>query len=205
MASTDALAAVEIRRFPLSNYVDAVRFLPAVSAFDRPIAAAVHDPDSSSLNLYSLHHDDLLPIYSFPLPSPVSSLSLSSSTHHPVLAVAAARSGALHLLTLQPSSTSHRSVSDGAFHAGAISAVDVQADGGACVTVGTDGRVNLVRVGESQVSYERVGDARGLREFTAVRWGSEWEFTTGGLGYGVQWWDQRKPGGIVSQFKGFDW
>ncbi|KAL7193549.1 hypothetical protein ACSBR2_025204 [Camellia fascicularis] len=28
------------------------------------------------------------------------------------------------------------------------------------------------------------------------------EFATGGLGFSLQWWDQRKPGGPASQFKG---
>ncbi|KAF5956736.1 hypothetical protein HYC85_003961 [Camellia sinensis] len=28
------------------------------------------------------------------------------------------------------------------------------------------------------------------------------EFATGGLGFSLQWWDQRKPGGPTSQFKG---
>lgn len=40
--------------------------------------------------------------------------------------------------------------------------------------------------------------------YTAVRWASPMEFATGGYGFSLQWWDQRKPGGPVSQFKG-DW
>ncbi|GMP35962.1 hypothetical protein CsSME_00008220 [Camellia sinensis var. sinensis] len=28
------------------------------------------------------------------------------------------------------------------------------------------------------------------------------EFAMGGLGFSLQWWDQRKPGGPASQFKG---
>ncbi|KAK8937024.1 hypothetical protein KSP39_PZI011916 [Platanthera zijinensis] len=32
--------------------------------------------------------------------------------------------------------------------------------------------------------------------------GSQAEFATGGFGFGLQWWDKRKPGGLVSQFKG---
>jgi nuclear pore complex protein Nup43 len=41
-----------------------------------------------------------------------------------------------------------------------------------------------------------------LVSYTAVKWASPVEFATGGYGFGLHWWDQRKPGGPVSQFKG---
>lgn len=75
--------------------------------------------------------------------------------------------------------------------------------GGECVSVGMDGRVNLVGVGEGgRVEWKRVADSNGLVGYSSVRWGSNVEFATGGLGFGLQWWDQRRPGGAVSQLKG---
>ncbi|ONK77091.1 uncharacterized protein A4U43_C02F3010 [Asparagus officinalis] len=66
-----------------------------------------------------------------------------------------------------------------------------------------DGRVNLVGVGEGgRVEWKRVADSNGLVGYSSVRWGSNVEFATGGLGFGLQWWDQRRPGGAVSQLKG---
>ncbi|KAG9156745.1 hypothetical protein Leryth_020922, partial [Lithospermum erythrorhizon] len=49
---------------------------------------------------------------------------------------------------------------------------------------------------------ERVFDSKGLVSYTAVKWASPVEFVTGGLGFGLQWWDMRGPGGVVSKFKG---
>lgn len=88
-------------------------------------------------------------------------------------------------------------------HVGAISCVDLQESGVECVSVGEDGRVNLVGFGDgSRLSYRRVWDSDGLVSYTAAKWASPTEFATGGFGFGLQWWDLRKPGGPVSQFKG---
>lgn len=88
-------------------------------------------------------------------------------------------------------------------HVGAISCVDLQESGVECVSVGEDGRVNLVAFGDgSRLSYRRVWDSDGLVSYTAAKWASPTEFATGGFGFGLQWWDLRKPGGPVSQFKG---
>ncbi|GKV18119.1 hypothetical protein SLEP1_g28540 [Rubroshorea leprosula] len=38
--------------------------------------------------------------------------------------------------------------------------------------------------------------------YTAVKWASATEFVTGCYGFGIQWWDQRRTGGPVTQFKG---
>lgn len=89
---------------------------------------------------------------------------------------------------------------DRSLHAGVVSAIDLLEGGRECVTAGEDGRVNLASIGESRMDYRRVYDSRGLASYTAVRWASPVEFATGGLGFGVQWWDPRKPGGFVSQF-----
>lgn len=87
-------------------------------------------------------------------------------------------------------------------HLGLILCIDLQEYGGECVSVGEDGRVNLVSVGDSGLGFRRVFDSEGLVSYMATKWGSETEFATGGLGFGLQWWDIRKPGGPASQFKG---
>lgn len=89
------------------------------------------------------------------------------------------------------------------FHMGPIWGVDVM--GSECVSVGEDGRVNLVSVnGGGEKGFRRVYDGNGLVGFNCVKWASPSEFVTGGFGFGLQWWDLRRPGadGPVSQFKG---
>ncbi|KAI8018333.1 Nuclear pore complex protein NUP43 [Camellia lanceoleosa] len=75
-------------------------------------------------------------------------------------------------------------------------------NGSECVSVGEDGRVNLVSVGNSNLSHRRFFDSNGLVSYTAAKWASPMEFATGGLGFSLQWWDQRESGGPASQFKG---
>ncbi|RVW14470.1 Nuclear pore complex protein NUP43 [Vitis vinifera] len=117
----------------------------------------------------------------------------------------------LHLLRLPPHPPPRfrcfRSIgvfsAEKSLHVGAISCVDLQESGVECVSVGEDGRVNLVAFGDgSRLSYRRVWDSDGLVSYTAAKWASPTEFATGGFGFGLQWWDLRKPGGPVSQFKG---
>lgn len=85
---------------------------------------------------------------------------------------------------------------------GRISCIDLQENGSECVSVGEDGRVNLITVGDSGLDYRKFYDSKGLVSYTAAKWASQTEFVTGGLGFSLQWWDQRKPGGPASQFKG---
>lgn len=87
-------------------------------------------------------------------------------------------------------------------HVGPVSCVDVMDGGAECVTVGEDRRVNLVGVTGSGLSHRRFFDSDGLVSYTTAKWASPVEFATGGYGFSLQWWDQRKPGGAVSQFKG---
>lgn len=91
-----------------------------------------------------------------------------------------------------------------ALHVGPISCIDLQENGFECVCAGEDGRVNLVSLGDSSLNCRQVFDSKGLASYTAAKWASPTEFATGGLGFSLQWWDQRKPGGPASQFKG-DW
>lgn len=201
---------IQIHKFSQSKSVDDLRFLPSLSSFDRLVVAALHDPDSdaSAVEILALNPQTppvLLHQSSFPIPSIISSLRVSHSPQKPLVA-ASTFSGTLHLLSADPTEAafeSELSITDRSFHAGPISAIDLQGSGGECVSVGEDGRVNLVKVGESALSFNRVFDSRGLLSYTAARWGSPVEFATGGLGFSLQWWDQRKPGdGPVSQFKG---
>lgn len=89
---------------------------------------------------------------------------------------------------------------DDGFHVGPIWGMDLMENGSDCLSVGEDGRVNLVSVGDK--GFKRVFDGNGLMGFNAVKWASPSEFVTGGYGFGLQWWDLRRPGGPVSQFKG---
>ncbi|XP_050374276.1 nuclear pore complex protein NUP43 [Argentina anserina] len=202
----------KIHRFPQSNYIDSVRWLPPVSALDRLAVVAVFDSDSDSpsVEIHSYTQDpspNLTPRAKWDPPSRVSSLTASPFSRRSLVA-AATLSGSLHVLltdAVDPwSFESELSVAEKALHDGSVSCVDVMDDGAECVTVGGDGRVNLVSVGEAELRCRRIFDSSGLVSFTSAKWASPSEFATGGLGFSLQWWDQRKPGGAVSQFKG-DW
>lgn len=172
---------------------------------------AVFDSDSgtSSIETFSFtqNPENLTPQSQWDSPSRVSSLTTSQFNRKSLVA-AATFAGSIHVLlidAMEPSSfESELSVPEKALHEGSISCVDVMDSGVECVTVGEDGRVNLVSLGESELSCRRIYDSSGLVSFDSVKWASPSEFATGGYGFSLQWWDQRKPGGAVSQFKG-DW
>ncbi|KAL7219728.1 hypothetical protein ACSBR2_012733 [Camellia fascicularis] len=65
---------------------------------------------------------------------------------------------------------------------GPISCIDVQENGSECVSVGENGRVNLVSVGNSNLSHRRFFNSNGLVSYTAAKWASPMEFAMGGLG-----------------------
>ncbi|XP_022729493.1 nuclear pore complex protein NUP43-like [Durio zibethinus] len=205
----------QVHRFPQFKYIDAVRWLPPVSAFDRFAAIAFFDSDSNSPSI-EIHCVNSNLQSSFPTltsqsswapPSRISSLKTAHSTPQPVIA-AATFSGSLHILASDLINggmiESGGTLSELGFHSGPVAAVDLREGGTECVSVGEDGRINLVSfVGDSSnLSYRRIFDANGLVGYTAVKWASPSEFVTGGYGFGLQWWDQRRPGGPVSQFKG---
>ncbi|RDX74069.1 Nuclear pore complex protein NUP43, partial [Mucuna pruriens] len=202
------MAATAIHRFPQYKYVDAVRWLPLLSAFDRFAVVALFDFDSdaSSIEIHSFQPNavSLEPHSSWASPSRVSSLKASHFLQKPVI-VASTSSGSLHFLFSDSSDAtleSEVSVPEGALHSLPASSVDLMDGGVECVTVGEDGRINLVAVGDSNLNYRRLFDSGGLVSYTAVKWASPMEFATAGYGFSLQWWDQRKPGGPVSQFKG---
>lgn len=200
---------LEVHRFPQSKYVDAVRWLPKISALERYAAVALTDFDSASscidiLALNASAPSDPSVVSSWNAPDRISSLKTSDSFRGPVIA-AASLDGSVHFLlanSVDASLESALCVSDTAFHVGEISCVDLKDGGGECLSVGEDGRINLMNVGDAL--YKRVFDSNGLVSYTAVKWASPVEFATGGLGFSVQWWDQRKPGVAACQLKG-DW
>ncbi|KAG0465989.1 hypothetical protein HPP92_020153 [Vanilla planifolia] len=206
-------------RLPQYKSVDVVRWLRPLSAFDRFIAAAVHNPDvasSAAIEIFSLNpkhntenpdHDKLLNLRSsWPSPSRITSLRTSESTRKHLVVALSTFAGSVYFLYVDPVDASidlELSVDEERpLHSGPVSAVDIQAGGYECVTVGEDGRVNLVSVCQARLESRVLHDSRGLVSYTAAKWGSQEEFATGGLGFGLQWWDRRKAGGLVSQFKG---
>nr|XP_043621740.1 nuclear pore complex protein NUP43 [Erigeron canadensis] len=202
----------QIHHLPQSTYIDSVRFLPPLSAFDRYIILASFNSDSNqpSIQTHSLNPNPNTPspslslISSFPLPSRITSLEVSQNTHQNPLIAASTFSGSIHVLFPNPVDAgfeSEVSVPEKVLHNGPVSALDLQENGLGCVSVGEDGRVNLISVGDSGLDYRRVFDSKGLVSYSAVKWGSTVEFATGGFGNSVQWWDQRRPGGPVSQLK----
>lgn len=195
----------QIQRLPQPYYVDAVRWLPQLSAFDRYAVLAF---SSLSLQIHSINSQtltlNLAPQSSWTSPFRVSSLRTSRTQTHKPLIAAGTVAGSLHLLfanAVDASLESEVSVPEKGFHAGPVSCVDVMDGGAECVSVGEDGRVNLVSISGSGLGSRRVFDSEGLVSYTAAKWASPAEFVTGGYGFGLQWWDQRKPGGPVSQFK----
>ncbi|KAM7252684.1 hypothetical protein ACFE04_008193 [Oxalis oulophora] len=203
--------APEILRAPQSTYVDIVRWLPPLSAFNKHAILALFDTETStsSIQLHSYSNNSLTPQSEWTPPSRISTLKTSPRSH---LAIAATFSSELYLLKLfgyedneiSLAASINRETTTG-FHTGCVSGVDLSDGGGECVSVGEDGRVNLIKlVGDSSnLSYQRVFDGNGLVSFRCVKWASPTEFVTGGYGFGLQWWDVRKPGDMpVAQFKG---
>ncbi|KAL7224397.1 hypothetical protein ACSBR1_025786 [Camellia fascicularis] len=203
MAVNGTPETLQVHRLPLSKYIDALRWLPPLSAFDRFVVLAVFDSNSNSsaVEIHSLTRSNPQ-IWSSP--SRISSLKVSQTLHKPLIA-ASTFSDSLHVLLVVPVDASIEwevSAPEKTLHVGPISCIDVQENGSECVSVGEDGRVNLVSVGNFNLSHRRFFDSNGLVSYTAAKWASPMEFATGGLGFSLQWWDQRKPGGPASQFKG---
>ncbi|KMZ71555.1 WD40 repeat-containing protein [Zostera marina] len=211
----------QLHRFPQFKAVDAVRWIPSISAFDRHVVAAMHDPSAStsSIDVHSFTTNPTPTLHlcsTWTAPSRITSLSSPPHSAHASLFPIAVSTfaGSLHFLFLDPiegvvqseaSVPMEKENGVRGFHDGTVSAVDLQVGGRECVTVGEDGRVNVVNIEQGgKVGWRRIDDSMGLVSYTAVKWGSPTEFATGSLGFGIQLWDQRKPTGLVSQFKG-DW
>ncbi|XP_047311375.1 nuclear pore complex protein NUP43 [Impatiens glandulifera] len=209
MAPNGAAQSLQIHRLPQPKYIDAVRWVPPLSAFDRFIVLAVFDSDTDepAVEIHALNHSDSPSLSlqsSFSPPSRISALRTSQFLHKPFIA-ASTLAGSLHILLADPINASFESevsISGKSLHDGPISDIDVQENASDCVTVGEDGRVNLVTFSNSRLNHRRIFDSNGLVSYTAAKWASPFEFATGGLGHSVQWWDHRKPGAPATQFKG---
>ena len=202
---------VELWRIPQGGYVDAVRWMPPATSWHQSLAISLFDPDTgtSSLDLSSLSSDDPSSLHlqaSWPLPSRSSSLSVSPFSSQQALIAAASFSGTVNFVItklLRPSSNLHVSsslpqlFSSPLLHQGAVSAMDLQIDTHDCVSVGEDGRINVIKLAESQLRVNTVVDNHGLTSFTAAKWASPSEFVTAGLGFSLQWWDHRRSGGVA--------
>ncbi|CAL5328308.1 unnamed protein product [Camellia sinensis] len=90
--------------------------------------------------------------------------SIDSSPSRKPFIAASTFSGSLHVLladSVDVLNESEVSVSGKTLHVGSISCIDVQENGSECVSVGEDGRVNLVSVGNSNLSHRRFFDSNG--------------------------------------------
>ncbi|GAB2218229.1 hypothetical protein Droror1_Dr00001448 [Drosera rotundifolia] len=202
-----------LRRLPLSGHIDAVRFLPPLSPFDSSLIISLFDPStaSSSLHLcHSLSTSTTRRLIS--CPSRATSMKTAKLGFHDDDSIMVAYScfdQSIRFVILGREYEVREEMMIGgiggdSIHEGEVTAIDVREGGeGECVSVGEDGRVNVVGVREGGgVWWRKVVDAGGLVGYGAVKWGSGTEVVTGGMGFGVQWWDLRKPGDAVLQFKG---
>ncbi|KAM7511681.1 hypothetical protein LguiB_010556 [Lonicera macranthoides] len=205
MSQNPPSETLQIHHLPQSNSIDALRWLPPRAALDRSIVLAVSDSSTSStIQIHSINPSNstiLNLLSSWSSPSKISSLKVSHNLHKPYIA-ASTFAGSLHVLFQSDDDLLVEYFEKKGLHLGKVACIDLQEYGGGCVSVGEDGRVNLVSVGDSGLGFRQVFDSEGLVSYTATKWGSETEFATGGLGFGLQWWDIRKPGGPASQFKG---
>ncbi|CAN8326682.1 unnamed protein product [Cochlearia groenlandica] len=210
--------SINVHRIPQSNHVDGVRWLPQASALNRFFATASYDPDSdsSSIEIQSLdpsprgnHSTNPLveSLFSWSSPSRISSLEVAGTGggFKPMVSAATA-SGSLHVLVADlvegAAIEEVYAVEEEKFHVGRVEGVDWR-EAGECVTVGDDGRVNVVKIVNGEgLRYRRVFDGNGLVAYRAVKWASPTEFVTGGYGFGLQLWDQRKTGEAVSMLNG---
>ncbi|KAK4374911.1 hypothetical protein RND71_005588 [Anisodus tanguticus] len=200
------MANLQVHRFPQNHYIDSLRWLPQLSAFQHHIILASFNPESStsSLQILNTSNQELTFQSSLTTPSRITSLKTSQNPNKPLI-VASTFSGSLLLYTADLVNGSLEYLDSvpekEGFHLGRVNGIDVSENGSEVVSVGEDGRINLVSFVGGRLSYKRVFYSNGLVSYGAVKWASPVEFVSGGLGFGLQWWDQRRPGGPVSQFK----
>ncbi|CAM6102806.1 unnamed protein product [Calypogeia fissa] len=203
---------MEIWRLPQSRYVDAVRWLPSVTPSQSPlIALGLWDSDQrkTMMEVSSLvpQTPDGFPTqvlhHSFQIPARVMSLRTAIGPSNESILLAGSRAGDVSVVLVKDPANAKKTpvpVVCPSLHKGPVSGVDLEASTQDCVTVGQDGKINLVKVGgPSQLFSKCLYDNGGLMSFSAVCWASSVEFVTGSLGSTLQWWDQRRPGGPVSQ------
>ncbi|CAM6041556.1 unnamed protein product [Sphagnum compactum] len=216
---------MEIWRLPQAQYVDSVRWLPPSPGSPRLLALAVWDSltRKSFLQLKALEENPemveqqqlqssspwlLETQNSWSLPARSTTFKVSPSQDHQHTVVASASGvGSLSVFLLDAMNPSADEADLSPFtceklHRGAVAGLDIQRGGGGapdCITVGIDGKINLVKVGQSELQVKCVHDNHGALSYAAACWGSPVEFATAGLGLGLQWWDLRRPGNAVAQ------
>ncbi|XP_055822955.1 nuclear pore complex protein NUP43 [Solanum dulcamara] len=201
---------LQVHRFPQNHYIDSLRWLPQLSAFHRHIILSDFDSESSTSSLQILNSSnsrsnppEITFQSSLTTPSRITSLTTSQNPNKPLIA-ASTFSGSLLLYTADLVNGSLEfvdSLAEKGFHFGRVNGIDVSENGSEFVSVGEDGRINWVSFVGGKLTTRKVFDSNGLISYGAVKWASPVEFVSGGLGFGLQWWDQRRPGGPVSQFK----
>ncbi|GMP36056.1 hypothetical protein CsSME_00008292 [Camellia sinensis var. sinensis] len=159
MAVNGTPETLQVYRLPLSKYIDALRWLPPLPAFDRFVVLAVFDSDSNSsaIEIHSLtrsNPSNLTRQSLWSSPSRICSLKVSQTLRKPLIA-ASTFSDVLLADPVDASIESEVSGPEKTLHVGPISCIDVQENGSECVSVGEDGRVNLVSVGNSNLSHRQ--------------------------------------------------
>ncbi|CAL5365704.1 unnamed protein product [Camellia sinensis] len=137
-----------------------------IHCFDCFVILTVFDSDSNSsaIEIHSItrsNPSNLTHQSSWSSPSRISSLKVSQTLHKSLIA-AFTLSGSLHVLLADPvdaSIESEVSMPEKTLHVEPISCIDVQENGSECASVGEDGRVNLVSVGNSNLSHCRIFDS----------------------------------------------
>ncbi|KAJ0912237.1 putative transcription factor WD40-like family [Helianthus annuus] len=178
----DPQTLTQFHILPQPTYVDSLRFLPPLSAFDRHIAVASFNSDTSTptLTLNSITPPTpttpptLTPQSSFTPSSRITSLKTTQTPQQNPLIAASTATGSVHILFPNPvdgSFESEVSVPDNVLHLGRITCLDLLESGLECVSVGEDGRVNVISVGDSGLDYRRVVDGKGLVSQFKGNWG----------------------------------
>lgn len=196
---------MEVHRIPQGQYVDALRWLPMPST----LALSLWDADTglSTLEIALLQDPDqegqapwMETQASWDLMARTTAMKTSSNQSNIALALAS-ETGSLSVFlidSMNPSMDSPPLVLEH-LHKFVPSALDIQKDTLQCVTVGSDGKINLVQAGQSGLQGDCLHDNHGVLSYSAVCWASPTEFVLAGHGAGIQWWDNRRPGGAVAQ------
>ncbi|XP_024377358.1 nuclear pore complex protein NUP43 isoform X1 [Physcomitrium patens] len=196
---------MEVHRIPQGQYVDGLRWLPIPST----LALSLWDADTglSTLEIAFLQDPEqegqapwMETQASWDLSTRTSAMKSSSNQSNIALALAS-ETGSLQVFlidAMNPSLDSAPLVLE-RLHKNVPSALDIQKDTLQCVTVGSDGRINLVQARQSGLQGDCLHDNRGVLSYSTVCWASPTEFVLAGHGAGIQWWDNRRPGGAVAQ------
>ncbi|KAL6520723.1 hypothetical protein OROMI_032283 [Orobanche minor] len=204
-------SSLQIHKLPQYAYIDALRWLPHLSNFTRHILLAAYDADNSTPTLQTLTFSpskntlSLVPQASISASSRIASLKLSPpplTPSKPLIAAATFTGSVLFYSAdlINGCLNLEFSVAEKGFHTSVVSGIDLSENGSECVSVGEDGRVNLVNLSAHR-GFRRVFDSNGLVSYSSVKWASPVEFVTGAFGFGLHWWDQRKAGGPVALFE----